>query len=140
MLKKPKDVKKPKLKTIKKKFDDLFSLYIRARDANRCHFESYQNDPRWLLGKCGGPMCNFHIFSRVSNAVRFDEENCVCSCFGHNQSMEYRPLEFYRFFEETNGVDWVETMRNRWKGHKKISVSDYQALIAKYEKKLSIQG
>lgn len=128
--------KKRSLKSVKKQADDLFSLIIRKRDRQKCFFEKYQFDPEFKIGKCGGPMCCFHIFSRVSNAVRFDPDNCVCSCMGHNMSMEFVPLEFYRLFEKVRGIEWVENMRRKWRGHLHIGYFGYIDLIEKFKKEL----
>jgi hypothetical protein len=116
---------------LKKKLDAVFSKFIRERDSNTCFFKG-RNSETYKIGQCGGPMCNFHILSRVSTSTRWDEENCVCSCFGHNMAMEHVPLEFYRLFEKLRGREWLDDMRIKWKQSRHFTLDELRSMIKKY--------
>jgi len=68
--------KKPKVSTLKKKVDKIFSEFIRKRDKGRCY--TCGKKKHWSLMQCG------HYVSRVHNNTRYNEVNCHCQCVGCN--------------------------------------------------------
>lgn len=67
---------KSRLSTLTRKLDEIFSLYIRARDSKDGHFRciSCGRILPYEQADCG------HYFSRTHKNTRWDEENCSAEC------------------------------------------------------------
>lgn len=86
--------RKPKpwtLKTLKKKLDIIFSLYIRQRDKKCVICWRRENLNCW------------HYLSRIANWTRRDEINCNTQCATCNRLHEYNPEPYRRFMIEHYG-------------------------------------
>lgn len=67
---------KTSISKLKRKADQVFSLWIRTRDKGRC-FTCGEQKP---ISK----MQNGHFVSRSYNSLRYDELNCHCQCMACN--------------------------------------------------------
>ena len=108
--------------------DRVFSLYIRARDGYRCMMAGHGC-------KCGGYMqCN-HLLSRAKYRTRWDEQNAVCGCGGHNQWAHYNEADWRELWQYLfpKRVDYLMRLKN---APAKYSNSMLQIMIRDYQKKL----
>ncbi|MCI1681418.1 MAG: recombination protein NinG [Bacteroides sp.] len=115
------------------RLDNVFSLYIRLRDASpngtfRCiscgQIKSFEQ------ADCG------HYISRQHMSLRFDEKNCNAQCKTCNEYQDgniqrYRMGLITKYGEET--VEWMESQKNQIN---KISESDLRDKIAYYRKEV----
>lgn len=85
--------------------DDIFSKYIRKRDAEcrRCH-------SRVQFNKQGDPITHqaSHFQGRRKEATRFDEDNVDCLCSGCHQYFTANPGEHYQWQVKVKGQDMVD--------------------------------
>jgi hypothetical protein len=81
-------MKKPSLKTLRRKADKIFSQYIRQRDFGVCC--TCGKLFNWKEGDAG------HYINRIHLGTRFDEHNCHFQCVACNR---YRkPMAAYAAF------------------------------------------
>ena len=118
-------IKKPSRKSLIRKLDQVFSLYIRTRDNNRCV----------QCGSFDNPTCG-HLFSRVNYSTRWDEENAYCQCSGDNlrHEMEFEP--FRRIVEARLGKEGYDALYQRHISIKKFKDYDLMEMIDLYKNKL----
>lgn len=128
--------KKTSTATLKKKLWDIFSEYIRRRDALKfsggdivkCITCSHMG--HWKTFDCG------HGISRRHLATMFDERNNHAQCkgcngFGSGKQFEYM-LEVDRIYGEGTSLKLL----NKSKGQMKLMKFEYEELIEKYNAKL----
>jgi hypothetical protein len=120
---KTKKIKKPlsNRKKLVKKLDDVFSVFIRARDKNKCI----------TCGTTENPTCG-HLITRAKYSVRWDERNSFCQCFGCNMSHEYNPEKYTAKWLAIYGEKaYQQLVRDANKSHK-FTDKELEALIEKY--------
>ena len=126
-------MKKPSKRSLVKKLDKVFSLFIRRRDAIRfngmCPF--CQKKPI---------ECNFHFITRSRYNTRFDEVNCVASCFGCNYRMTFDQGPFIQWFLGRLGMEEYNNLVNRSRQLAKFSIFDLQEMIGRYQGKFEAMG
>ena len=77
--------RKPSIKTLKRKLDDVFSIYIRLRDSDDkgfCRCISCGKIQHWEDVDCG------HYVNRSHMGTRYSERNCNAQCRHCNRFME----------------------------------------------------
>ena len=102
--------------------DKVFSLYIRARDHNRCVTCWTTENPT-----------NWHLFSRVANSTRFDELNCHCQCSGCNMQHENDPQPFIRRFKNKYWEQAFEDLHTKRHTTIKFDIQWYKEKIQYYK-------
>lgn len=115
--------------TLIRKADRVFSLYIRRKDAindiARCvtcgkqdHYKSMQNG---------------HFISRRVMALRFEEINCEVQCPNCNINLSGNLSQYKKYLVEKHGALRVEALQIRAKQGGKLTTSQIEAYIEKYE-------
>ena len=118
-------MKKPGCAALKKKLDNVFSLYIRHRDRGVCYTCGVQKMP--------SEMQNGHYISRVCLALRYDEINNNCQCYSCN-CMKHGDLVTYReHLVKDYGEDVVKDLEARRHETVKHSPDWYHQMITHYQ-------
>lgn len=115
-------------KQMKKKLDEVFSLYIRKRDNGICFTCKVQRPIK--------QMQNGHYISRTHTSVRFDEQNCHCQCVGCNVFLKGNIPKYSLELVRKYGPGVLEELERRRAQVRKINVGEYLELIKTYEAKI----
>jgi len=121
--------KKVSRKNLVKRLDNIFSQYIRLRNANaqgiaECYTCGVKKN--WKQLQCG------HFQSRKHYGTRFDETNCQVQCVSCNV---YKYGEQYKFgvrLDKDFGQGTAESLHAKAIKITKYSNNDLQELITKY--------
>jgi hypothetical protein len=119
----PKTKKRPSVAVLKKKLDNVFSLYIRARDKSCITCGAKENL------QCG------HFQSRKHNATRFSEINCASQCVRCNMFNQGEQYEFGKQLDLKYGEGTSEKLKQKAQEIKKWTVYELQELIETYKRK-----
>ena len=122
---KPKRVSRQNLE---KRLDKALFEYLKASTGAYCHLAGYGC-------KCGGPLEPNHLISRKIKRLRWDEENVIVACSGHNADAHFRPVEWDRLWREL----WPHRAKSldlKRQGTMDCNESNLRLLIAEYEGKL----
>lgn len=109
----------------KKKADELFSQYVRARDG-RCV----------MCGKTNALQCA-HIIGRMNHRLRYDPQNAITLCYAcHIHFAHKEPIAFTRWLEQTRPeqLQYLEEHQNEIEQRKLL---DYQELCTELRSMLS---
>ena len=127
-------MKKKSRKSIVKRLDTVFSLYIRLRYANNEMVECY------TCGKVShfkkGMQCG-HFQSRKSYATRWDLDNCKAQCYGCNVMKYGEQYKFGLKLDKEFGVGTAEKLLIKSKKIVKYSNDDLESLITYYNNLLN---
>ena len=121
-------VRKPSRKSLVKKLDTLFSLFIRLRDRKKfsyCPFP-HRDGPRLIE-------CCFHFITRAKYATRWSEDNCIGSCNSCNFEYEFNPHPYIAWFIRANSQAAYERLIQQSRGILKFSNSDLSDKIEYYK-------
>ena len=121
--------KQASIKTLKRKLDDIFSVYIRLRDADangiiRCYC-------------CGKPHHwkrseNMHFIPRQHMSLRFSEINCHGGCTYCNHYNNGNIEAYTLHLEKEYGKDIVKQLVIAKNQTCKITAFEYEAMIKIY--------
>lgn len=120
------------LKSLMRKADDIFSKFIRLRDADtngtvRCFTcGSYH---KWQ------DITNGHFIKRQFTVLRFNEMNCQSQCVTCNAFLQGNDEAFYTHLVKKYGVDMVNWLRSQAK-RRKWHRYELEALIKTYGEKV----
>jgi 5-methylcytosine-specific restriction endonuclease McrA len=95
-------LKKPSIKTLKKKLDKLLSEYVRKRDKGQCCTCSRKD--HWSKMQAG------HFISRTKSGTRWLENNVHCQCVRCNIFLHGNMIEYYKFMEKKYGRDIIPAL------------------------------
>lgn len=124
---------KKKKKNWKKKFDTVFSQYIRQRTADEfgitvcvtCGVKKH-----WKEMQCG------HYVPRSHMGARFDEENCHVQCCSCNVFKKGNMDEYALYLKSKYGDGILDRLHKKKLVGRKISAAEYQELIDLYNEKI----
>lgn len=119
--------KKPTLKAIKRKADQIFSEYIRqlhADKSGRTICVTCGDIKPWKEHQCG------HYFPRNRLGTRFHDDNSHPQCVGCNIFRKGNYTSYAAYMYNRYGKDKMEYMESLSRKTLKLSVSDYQTMIA----------
>lgn len=122
-------MKKQNVSTLKRKADQIFSLYIRTRDSGRCI--SCGTIKEITRVQCG------HYISRSHNSLRYDERNCNAQCVGCNIFKSGAMDNYALALIKKYGRKILEELAKEKRKVKQWTVAELQALIEEYQEKLS---
>lgn len=94
-------MKKPKLKTLQKKLDRIFSQYIVKRDNGVC----------CTCGKKGNQAG--HFIGRGHWGARYDERNVHCQDVRCNIFLSGNYITYYEFMEVTYGKETIKELQKQ---------------------------
>lgn len=111
-----------------KKYDSIFSIYIRLRDSNR----------DWIV-VC--PLCwakiprkksqNMHFISRWVLKYRYDEDNCHAWCYRCNVLLHWNYISYTRWMQNKYWMERIDEMIND-KTISKLATFEIEEAIAEY--------
>lgn len=123
---------KPKRLTIpilQQRLDQVFSEYIRLRDANEngfCKCVTCGSMWRWQ------DLQNGHYIDRRHIGARYDERNCNSQCSSCNIGLRGNLDKYKRAIIEKYGVKVLEELESTKRSMEKLTVVDYQEKIVYY--------
>lgn len=126
--------KKPKLSTLKKKLDKIFSEFIRLRDSDERGMCKCVTCPTVLPWK---QIHNGHWISRARLSVRFDERNCHAQCCGCNTFKNGEPQKYFVWMENEYGREVVGEMMALSNKTVKLTPAWYEEKILFYKEKVN---
>jgi len=126
-------IKPVSVKSLIKKFDRIFSEYIRLRDADsngyiRCI--SCGKLIHWKEADAG------HYVNRKHMSLRFDEKNVNAQCRACNRFDEGNMMGYNRGLIKKYGSDVIQYFEMKKGNISKMGVFEYQILIAEYQNKV----
>lgn len=119
--------------TLKRKLDILFSQYIRLRDTDESgHGECITCNKRifWKDGDAG------HFVTRNNLSTRFDERNVHLQCRRCNRFHGGMQYIHGQRIEWKYGCGTSEELFRQSRQTRKISVPEYEEMIAKYKERI----
>jgi len=118
---KRKRVRLPKLSTLMRKADSLFSQFIRARDKKCVLCGTVKN------------LTAGHLIKRGKKSVRFDENNVNCLCSGCNYKDNFEHDLYVSWWLREYGTTPYQDLVDRSKVLQKVSREWLNEIIAKYD-------
>lgn len=115
--------KKPSIKALRNKLDQVFSEFIRQRDEGK---------PCISCGKMAPLQCG-HFVRRQHKAGRWDEHNAHGQCVYCNKWGNGRELEHYEAIITKYGIDEARRIRSLQSTTVQFIRSDYEAMISRYQ-------
>jgi len=131
--------RKVKRKSLIKKLDTLFSLYIRLKSANKKGFvKCYTCGVKKYWEKdymqCG------HFISRRHYILRWSEKNARPQCYGCNVMSQGKQYQFAINLNKEYGYDIAEELLKESRKTAKFSNDDLVSLINRYEKFIELMN
>ena len=119
------------IKTLKTKLDNIFSLYIRLREATdeglvQCF--TCGNVNNYKVG-----MQNGHFMSRQFMSTRYDEQNCQVQCVGCNMFKFGEQFKFSLALDYKYGKGTAEELLHKSRQINKMSSKDFEEKISYYK-------
>lgn len=125
--------KKPKSLTYyKKKLDQAFGRYIRARDNHTCYTCGLKMEP--TKSQCG------HFVPRQYLSLRFDEINCHAQCYACNMLYNGQPSAYAQRLRHDYGDSIIETLEAKRREITKLTPAWYEEKIAHYTQASHLLG
>jgi hypothetical protein len=115
---------------LKKKLDEVFSIFIRKRDKGKCYTCGLKKDPKQM--QCG------HFFTRSRMATRWNEINCHCQCVGCNIFKGGNTAEYACRLEKEYGQGIIQKLRKESLKVKQYKTGELEKLIEYYKKKIKL--
>jgi len=112
--------KTPSISQLKKRADQVFSLWIRNRDKRCVTCGSTKNL------QCG------HYISRGINILRYDTRNCNACCAVCNIWKNGNMVEYSAFMRRKHGPDIIETLLKEKQKLHQFTRQELEEIITKY--------
>ena len=115
-------MRKPSIKSLKRKLDKVFAAYIRQRDANKPCIS------------CGsrGPLQAGHWIKRQHQSVRWDERNCHGQCVRCNLWLHGNEGAYALALVDKYGRAVVDELLTLKRQTVKFGRKDYEELIERF--------
>ena len=117
--------KKVTIKSLKRKLDRVFSLYIRQRDHGKCYTCGVKRDIR--------EMDAGHYIKRGHYATRYDERNVHCQCRACNRFKGGMMDEYAVHLLKDYGPNILNELNRLKHTIKKFTIKELQEKIKYYE-------
>ena len=124
---------KKSVSSLKKKADQVFSQYIRLRDADSNGYLdciTCGREYHWKQAQAG------HFVSRKVSLLRFDEQNVNGQCVGCNMFKGGEQYAYSRALDMKYGVGTAEKLWNRRFETHKFTIGELEALIEEYKERV----
>lgn len=122
-------MKKPTVSKLKKRLDQVFSVYIRNKYAD---FSGYVMCVTCKVSKPISEMQNGHYISRSSSILRYSEDNCFPQCVGCNIFKKGNYPAYTEYLITKFGSNYVLNLVKVSRLEKKWSIQELKELIIKY--------
>jgi len=126
-------MRKVSRKSLVKKLDTIFSIYIRLRKANKLGIVSCYTCGKKAYWK-GEGMQNGHFMSRKSYSTRWEDLNCQVQCYACNVMRYGEQYKYGLELQKEYSKDLPEQLLIQSKQIKKFSNIDLEEMINKYQK------
>ena len=130
-------MKKSKKQKLKLKAWNLFSEWVRRRDADKDGYVNCVTCGKGAYWKGEGMQAGHFIAGRTLSLL-FDERNCHTQCYGCNVGRNGSYVEYFIYMENRYGRKVIDELRYLKNQSRKYSISDYEELITDLEGKLSL--
>lgn len=133
-LKKTKKVeKKETVSELKSRLDEIFSLYIRFKNAKDGVAQCYTCKKYAEIKKlqCG------HYISRKHLSLRWEEKNCFVQCYECNVAKSGNYRIFLDNLIEDFGIEYVNNLEQTKNNSLKMTSFEYNLLITNYKEKVN---
>jgi hypothetical protein len=127
-------MKKPKINSLKKTADRLFSELIRRRAVDN-YYGTVQCVTCGAWGDWRSMDCG-HYESRRHNNTRYDKRNCAPQCHRCNRFEEGRKFQFGKYLVEKYGEGIIEELRQLAYTNKRFTIEELQEMIKQFKKEL----
>lgn len=127
--------RQPSVKTLKRKLDDVFSIYIRLRDSDvngYCRCISCGKIQLWKDVDCG------HFVNRSHMGTRYSERNCNAQCRSCNRFDEGNNIGYSRGLIRKYGVKVLADLEVKKLTQAFMKPFDYEILIDHYKKEIKL--
>ena len=128
-------MKKSKKQRLKLKAWNLFSKWIRLRDANKDGYVNCVTCSK-LAHWHGDGMQAGHFIAGRTLSLLFDERNCHTQCYGCNVGRNGSYVEYFIYMENRYGRKVIDELRKLKYQSRKYGIGDYEMLIADLERKI----
>jgi len=127
-------MRKVSRKSLVKKLDTVFSLYIRLRYAKNEIAECYTcgKKDHYKKLQCG------HFMSRKHYATRWDEENCQVQCYSCNVMRYGEQYKFGLRLAKEKGQAFPEDLLQKTRATVKLTNDDLLDMIAHFKNKTDL--
>lgn len=131
----PKKKKQLSLRSMIKKADKIFSLYVRLRDCA----PGLQYAPCISCGKIlhYKEMDAGHFIGRQHMSLRFDEKNVNAQCRYENRFNEGNKVEYAKGLQKKYGVDVLDYLAAAKRQYHKWTVWELELLITQWKIKIA---
>lgn len=132
-------VRKRTRKQLVKDLDEVFSKFIRLRNADT--FTSVEplatcvtcgKTESWKKMQCG------HYESRAAYGTRWDEQNCHVQCYGCNVARKGNYTKYAQFMIRKYGVDILDVLAYKATNHPKFTNVELEMMIKDYTQKVTV--
>jgi len=121
-------MKKQSCAALKKKLDNVFSLYVRHRDNGVCYTCGVQRMPSEMQAG--------HYISRVHLVLRWDETNVKCQCPKCNLFMQGNAVSYREHLVADYGDDAVKALEESRHEIVKRDAAWYHQMITHYQARM----
>ena len=111
---------------LKKKLDEVFGKYIRARDNHTCYTCGHTMEPNRSQ--------NGHFVPRQYLSLRFSEVNCHCQCYACNVLFNGQPSAYAERLKKDYGPGILHKLELRRKETTLLTPAWYEERIDFYKK------
>lgn len=124
----------PSIKTLKRKLDDVFSVFIRLRDSDTngyCKCISCGDIHYYKDVDCG------HFVNRSHMGTRYSEKNCNAQCRSCNRFDEGNNIGYTRGLINKYGIKILSELEVKKHTQTFMKPFDYEVLIDHYKKEIN---
>lgn len=119
--------------TLKRKLDEIFSVYIRLRDSDQngyCRCISCGKIEHWKDLDCG------HFVNRSHMGTRYSEKNCNAQCRACNRFDEGNNIGYTRGLIRKYGIGVISFLEAQKHSFSKMTPFDYNVMIDHYKEEI----
>lgn len=118
---------------LKRKLDEIFSVYIRLRDSDQngyCRCISCGKIEHWKDVDCG------HFVNRSHMGTRYSEKNCNAQCRSCNRFDEGNNIGYTRGLIRKYGIGVISLLEAQKHSFSKMTSFDYEVMIDHYKEEI----
>ena len=128
-------MKKSKKQKLKLKAWNLFSEWVRRRDADNSGLVNCVTCGKLANWKNDGMQAGHFIAGRTLSLL-FDDRNCHTQCYGCNVGRNGAQVEYFIYMEKRYSREVIDELRQLKYQARKYGIGDYELLISDLERKI----